>query len=229
MKEQVHDENQSEGNQRLMDEGTRTPSGAPAEPEAPEGVPPKINVRDKRRVRPDDDAPVAPDVANVEEMKVDEMTKAKREAASYLEDLQRLKAEFENYRKRVLREQTEIVERASVGLIHRMLIVLDNFELAVAAAEESRDFDRMLKGVEMVFGELKEVLRAEGLQPIEAKGRHFDPNLHEAALEVAGEGDEPVVAEVLRPGYMFKGRVLRPAMVKVARARSENGGRGETK
>lgn len=147
-----------------------------------------------------------------------EPEKLKAERDGYLEDLQRLKAEFENYRKRILREQTEVVSRASAGLVAALLNVVDNFDLAVAAAEETRDFDKMLRGVEMVYGELKEVLGAEGLQPIDAKGKPFDPTLHEAALEVPGEEDgQPVVAEVLRPGYMFKGRVLRPAMVKVTR------------
>jgi molecular chaperone GrpE len=143
---------------------------------------------------------------------------ARAEAAGYLDDLQRLKAEFDNYRKRIVKEQTSLLERASASLLHRLLPVLDNFELAVASAEESREFDRMLKGIEMVFGELKEVLTAEGLTAIAAKGQAFDPNYHEAALTVDGEEDgEPYVAEELRSGYTYKGRVLRPSMVKVAR------------
>ncbi|MBW3588020.1 MAG: nucleotide exchange factor GrpE [Actinobacteria bacterium] len=153
----------------------------------------------------------------------DELTKAKQQAAAHLDDLLRLKAEFENYRKRIMREQTELVDRASVGLVARLLTVLDNFDLAVASAEESRDFEKMLRGLELVYGELREVLKQEGLQPLEAKGRPFDPNLHEAALEVPGEeSGELVVAEVLRPGYSFKDKVLRPAMVKVTRRSSEN-------
>ena len=153
----------------------------------------------------------------------DELTKAKQEAAAHLDDLLRLKAEFENYRKRVMKEQTELVDRASVGLVFRLLTVLDNFDLAVASAEESRDFEKMLRGLELVYGELREVLKHEGLQALEAKGKPFDPNLHEAALEVPGdESGELVVAEVLRPGYSFKGKVLRPAMVKVTRRNSEN-------
>ena len=147
-----------------------------------------------------------------------ELEAARAEAASYREDLQRLKAEFDNYRKRIVKEQTGLVERASASLLHRLLPVLDNFELAVASAEETREFDRMLKGIEMVYGELKEVLAAEGLTPIAAKGRAFDPNYHEAALQVDGEDDgEPYVADELRSGYTYKGRVLRPSMVKVAR------------
>ena len=161
--------------------------------------------------------PAAP--AKVEANPLESQLEAARaEAAGYLDDLQRMKAEFDNYRKRIVKEQTGLVERASAGLLYRLLPVLDNFELAVASAEESREFDRMLKGIEMVFGELKEVLNAEGLSTIAAKGQAFDPNYHEAALTVDGEDDgEPYVAEELRSGYTYKGRVLRPSMVKVAR------------
>ena len=146
----------------------------------------------------------------------EELAKAREEAAGYREDLQRLKAEFDNYRKRTIKEQSRLVENAAVRLIAELLGVMDDFELAVAAAEETRDFDRMLKGVEMVYGELKEVLGAAGLEPIDAKGKPFDPMLHEAALEAPGDGSGVnVVTEVLRNGYKFKGSVLRPAMVKV--------------
>ena len=149
---------------------------------------------------------------------VSELDLIRQERDSHLDDLQRLKAEFENYRKRVMREQTELVERSSAALLAHLLGVLDNFDLAVAAAEETKDFDKMLKGVELVYGELKEVLGANGLETIDAKNKPFDPNLHEAAIEVGGAEDgELVVAEVLRPGYLLKGRVLRPAMVKVTR------------
>lgn len=154
---------------------------------------------------------------------VDELAVAQAKAAEHLGDLQRLQADFANYRKRVLREQTELVERAAAHLVNRLLSVLDSFDLAVAAAEETKDFERMLRGVEMVLGELKEVLKAEGLETIPAEHQPFDPNLHEAALEVPGDEDgEMYVAGVLRPGYVLKGRILRPAMVKVSRRRVED-------
>lgn len=202
---------------------------------------PRIRINDRRRVRPEDvdDAegrpqeepdegravgergdPEPPPAPTPEGREGSDLETARDEAAAYLDDLKRLKAEFENYRKRVVKEQTEVIERATIGLIGRLLGVLDNFELAGAAAEESRDFERMLKGVEMVFGELKEVLASEGLERLDAKGKPFDPNLHEAALEIPGDGsqdDSLVVVEELRPGYTFRGRVLRAAMVKVAR------------
>jgi molecular chaperone GrpE len=141
---------------------------------------------------------------------------AEGKAAEYLEDLRRLKAEFENYRKRVGKEQTRAIDLAAAPVMAKLLEVLDEFELALMAADRSPDFDRFVRGVEMVYAKLTDVLRSEGLEPIEAEGKPFDPARHEALLQADGEGD-PYVADVLRPGYTLKGRVLRPAGVKVAR------------
>jgi molecular chaperone GrpE len=147
-----------------------------------------------------------------------DLAKARAEAESYLDDLRRLQADFDNYRKRTLREQTARAASASQALVTRLLPVLDNFELAVSAAEQSRDFDRMLKGVEMVFGELREVLEGEGLVKIEAEGKPFDPERHEAVIAVEEEDTEPgMVVDIVRAGYELRGKVLRPAMVKVAK------------
>jgi molecular chaperone GrpE len=147
-----------------------------------------------------------------------DLNAARAEAESHLDDLRRLQADFDNYRKRTLREQTARAASASQALVAKLLPVLDNFELAVSAAEQSRDFDRMLKGVEMVFGELREVLQGEGLVKIEAEGKPFDPERHEAVVAVEQEGAEPgTVVDVVRTGYELRGKVLRPAMVKVAK------------
>jgi molecular chaperone GrpE len=149
---------------------------------------------------------------------VADLAAARAEADSYLDDLRRLQADFDNYRKRMLREQTARIASASQGLVAKLLPVLDNFELAVSHAEQSRDFDRMLKGVEMVFGELREVLQGEGLVKLEAEGKPFDPERHEAVVAVEQEGAEPgTVVDVVRTGYELRGKVLRPAMVKVAK------------
>jgi len=147
-----------------------------------------------------------------------DLARARAEAESYLDDLRRLQADFDNYRKRTLREQTARSASASQALVARLLPVLDNFELAVSAAEQSRDFDRMLKGVEMVLGALREVLEGEGLVKIEAEGKPFDPERHEAVIAVEQEGAEPgMVVDIVRAGYELGGKVLRPAMVKVAK------------
>jgi molecular chaperone GrpE len=150
-----------------------------------------------------------------------EVERARAEAAEHLADLQRLKAEFDNYRKRVLREQTQAVELAAGPLVMRLLEVLDEFELALTAAERverTPDMDRFVHGVEIVYAKLMEILKAEGLERIEAEGARFDPELHEALLQGGGPQEgEPYVEDVLRQGYALKGRVIRPAGVKVAR------------
>ncbi len=205
---------------------------------------PRIRVTDKRRVRPDgesaastqDAAPRPPvmdsgpgpvvGVAEPADAAGAELAEAKRQAAEYLDRLQRLTADFDNARKRMLKDQTRAVEMASEAIVARMLEVLDEFQLALMAAEQKPDFDRFLHGVELVYAKLLDILRAEGLERIEAKGRPFDPMRHEALMQ-SGDDDgmgDPVVADVLREGYTLRGRVLRPAGVKVAhRGTSEQG------
>ena len=140
---------------------------------------------------------------------------ARAEAQEYLGHLQRLQAEFDNYRKRVLREQTSAVERAAEPVMRRLLEVLDDFELAILsskgmAGEDQPDLERFEKGVELVYAKLVDALKAEGLERIDAEGQPFDPELHEALMQT-GDGDgDPVVAEVFRPGYTLKGRVDPP-------------------
>jgi molecular chaperone GrpE (heat shock protein) len=147
----------------------------------------------------------------------EELEKARAEAREYLEHLQRLQAEFDNYRKRVLKEQTAAIEMAAEPVMRRLLEVLDEFELALLHANEKPDHERFLKGVELVFAKLVDSLRAEGLERIEAEGQPFDPERHEALMQTGhGEG-EPIVADVLRPGYTLRGRVIRPAGVRVER------------
>jgi molecular chaperone GrpE len=144
-----------------------------------------------------------------------------RERDDFREMSQRLQADFENYRKRVLREQTVLVERAAEGLVEQLLPVLDSFELALANFpdanfEGSGEAGGVRKGIELVHAELLGVLERAGLEPIRALGTPFDPNEHEAVMHDDGDG-EPHVGGVLRTGWRLKGRVLRPAMVKVVR------------
>ncbi len=140
--------------------------------------------------------------------------------------LQHMQADFENLRKRMMRDQQVAIERASEGIVAQLLPVLDNFELAMttfgAEGDHAQlDAEKVRKGIEMVFAEFVSVLEKAGLSRIVAEGTPFDPTQHEAVMEVAREdahgGDEPVVVDIMRSGYVFKGRVLRPAMVKVAR------------
>ena len=191
---------------------------------------PRVKVTDKRRVR---DVEAGAGTAGPQPPVIDpeagpvpgvgdpaggaEAESARQEADEYREHLQRLQAEFDNYRKRVLKEQTRAVEMASEPMVRKLLEVLDEFDLALMAAEQKPDFDRFLHGVELVFAKLTEILRSEGLERIDANGQPFDPTLHEALMQGGEPDGEPFVGDVLRPGYTLKGRVIRPAGVKVTR------------
>jgi molecular chaperone GrpE len=136
---------------------------------------------------------------------------------------QRIQADFENYRKRVARDQAALADRATERLVEALLPALDGLEMAVvslAAADE-----KVRKGVELAVGELASALERHGLTRIADLGVAFDPNEHEAVMQDDGDGD-PRVGAVLRTGYALNGRVLRPAMVKVDRS---NGGGPEEK
>jgi molecular chaperone GrpE len=182
---------------------------------------PRVRVTDKRRVKVDDSVDDSVESSAAAEPRApgttDDLDAARSEAAELREHLQRLAAEFDNYRKRVLKEQTRAVEMASEPLVRRLLEVLDEFDLALMAAEQRPDFDRFLHGVELVYAKLKDSLRSEGLERIEAEGKPFDPTLHEALMQGGGGDGEPVVGDVLRPGYTLRGKVIRPAGVKVVR------------
>jgi molecular chaperone GrpE len=169
---------------------------------------PEVRVVDKRKLttEPVEEA----EATSAEDEQARALDEARAQAGSYLEDLKRLKAEFENYRKRMLKEQTSMIERASAAVVERLLPILDNFELALMAADRTKDYESMVRGVEMVYGELLEVLKREGLERIESLHRPFDPELHEAVMHAEGEGDEIVVLDEMRPGYKLGGRVIRP-------------------
>lgn len=145
----------------------------------------------------------------------------REEQRDYLDDLRRLQAEFDNYRKRMMKDQTAVAARATARLIERLLPVLDNFERAVDHGEAG-------PGVQLVFNELRTTLEREGLEEIPAAGQRFDPNVHEA---VSSQDDpdvsEPVVRQVFRRGYRFGDQVLRPAMVAVARPTEPDEGQQE--
>ena len=127
----------------------------------------------------------------------------------YKELAQRVQADFENYKKRVLKQQTEYLERAAEHLVEKLLPVLDTADLAVAHDEGNASLHQ-------VMAALLEALGKEGLERIDPIGRPFDPNEHDAVMHEPGDdGEQPTVSEVMRAGYRWKGRVLRPAMVKV--------------
>jgi molecular chaperone GrpE len=157
-------------------------------------------------------AATEPDAAAALETDLDRLLGERDEMRALAQQIQ---ADFENYRKQALRRETDIVERASQSLVEKLLPVLDSFEAAVAQLGADTDAG-VRKGVELVFSQLVGVLESAGLERIDSDGAAFDPNEHEAVLHEDGDG-EPVVAETMRTGYRLKGRVLRPAMVKVSK------------
>jgi molecular chaperone GrpE len=137
-----------------------------------------------------------------------------RERDSYLADLQRVAADFDNYRKRVARDQASLVARAHERLVEELLPVLDDLERALQAAEEHEEA-KLEDGVRLVYRNLKDALTREGLEEIAVDGR-FDPHLHEALLTQPSDAEEGSVLDVVQKGYRLGDRVLRPARVVVA-------------
>lgn len=129
----------------------------------------------------------------------------------------RAQADFDNFRRRTIKEKEELGQYASMKLISELLPVVDNFERAIAASSSNSDYESLVKGVDMIFRQLSQTLDAEGLKPINAVGEPFNPEFHQAIMQVeSDEYEEGIVVEEVQKGYMLKEKVLRPAMVKVS-------------
>ena len=135
-----------------------------------------------------------------------ELARIGAERDDYLDALRRLQADFDNYRKRVAKEAAATFEKGAERLTEKLLPVLDTADLAIAHGGG--------EAIRQVWGALFDVLAKEGLERLDPEGQPFDPTEHDAVLHEDGDGG-PVVDDVLRAGYRFKGRLLRPAMVKV--------------
>ena len=150
----------------------------------------------------------------VVEEEVDALAEVTRERDVYLDDLQRLKAEFDNYRKRAARDQESLVARAHERLVKELLPVLDDLGRALEAAEQHEEA-KLEDGVRLVHRQLSDVLAKEGLTEIETDGA-FDPHVHEALLAQPSDAEPGTVIEVLQKGYRLGDHVLRPARVIIA-------------
>jgi molecular chaperone GrpE len=129
----------------------------------------------------------------------------------------RAQADFDNFRRRTLKEKEELAQYASLKLVGQLLPVLDNFQRALQTGGEGAESGSFAKGVDMIYRQLSQVLEAEGLKPMEVVGQPFDPELHQAIMQVESEEYEAgTVVEVIQPGYRLKDKVIRPAMVKVS-------------
>lgn len=151
-----------------------------------------------------------------------EYLKLKEEAAKaqeYWDRLLRLQADFENTRKRLERDKQEFIRFANEGMILELLNVLDDLERTVELAQSKHeDLPTFLKGVEMVLAHLYEMLKEQGIKPIEAEGKIFDPNYHEALMQVENNDlPEHTIVEELQKGYTLNGRVVRTTKAKVSK------------
>ena len=153
------------------------------------------------------DAPVPPDRADLQ-----------RERDDYYDRWLRKTAEFDNYRRRVEKERREQADQSVLELLEELLSVVDDFDRALTV-DAGQGGEAYQKGVELIHAKLHEMLKKRGVRPIDALGADFDPNVHQAVMhEVSPEHREGEVIGELRKGYMLGDRLLRPAMVKVAKA-----------
>jgi molecular chaperone GrpE len=149
-----------------------------------------------------------------EEAPVDELTLVSQERDEYLDALQRLKAEFDNYRKRVARDQQELAARAHERLVKELVPILDDLERALEAAAEHEEA-QLEEGVRLVHRSLGDLLAREGLTEVQTAGK-FDPHTQEALLSQPSDEEEGSVIQVLQKGYSLGDRVLRPARVVIS-------------
>lgn len=188
--EQEQDLKQDADDQAQEADGKKTPDQAQEEP--------KTKDEGQKSESPDD---------------ADQKETSAEDAEDQNEKYIRLMADFQNYKRRVEKEKSEIYDYANQKILAELLTVLDNFERALAqeCADEAYE-----KGMEMIFKQFREVLEKSGLEEIEAQGKEFDPNFHHAVMtDSSDEYESGQVTDVLQKGYTLHGKVVRPAMVKV--------------
>jgi len=145
-----------------------------------------------------------------------EIKQLKKEKEELRDQFLRKLAETENLKKRLDREKTDYLQYSLSEFLLELLVVLDNFERALSAAEQAADGKTFREGIELIFRMYQNILFKKGVQPIEIKDGAFDPNFHHAmATEESDQVKDPEVAEVLQKGYMLHNRLLRPSMVRV--------------
>ncbi|MDF1597262.1 MAG: nucleotide exchange factor GrpE [Acidimicrobiia bacterium] len=150
-----------------------------------------------------------------EQVLLSAIAQAQADASAYLDDLQRVAADFDNYRKRTQRDLSLSIERAAERVVERVLPVLDTFDAALATGAETPAEQKLLSGMLSTRDQLLDLLKAEGLEVIPTTGEPFNPEVHEAMMATGGGSDAIVVASEMRKGYTLKGKVIRAALVSV--------------
>lgn len=144
-----------------------------------------------------------------------EVATARADAQSYLDDLRRVAADFDNFRKRATREQQQTIDRAAERVVRELLPVLDSFDAALSIEPSTETEEKLLGGMRSTHAQLMDALAKEGLEPIPTWDEPFDPELHEAVMTVGDGSGRLVVHEELRRGYRLRGRLLRAALVSL--------------
>ena len=187
--------------------------------ESKENQNPELSEAEQRRRRSTTSLPSEAAVAAPAEEaeSEDEVARLQADLDRFRDLAMRSQADFENYKKRCAREKDEAVKYANRDLLERLVVIVDNFELGLAAAREQGEESPIYSGMSVVLKQLNDFLAENGLQPIEAVGEKFDPNQHEAiAHEPSAEVPEETVLRQVRRGYRFKDRLLRPTTVVVS-------------
>ena len=146
-----------------------------------------------------------------------ELELKENELKKYIDTAQRLKAEFDNYKKRTSKEKSQLYVDITADIVSRVIPILDNLERALSSTYESKDFDTLAEGIELIIKQFKEILKKEGVEEIKAEGEKFDPNLHDAVMHVEDDSiGENTVMEVFQKGYKIDDKIVRHSVVKVA-------------
>lgn len=147
----------------------------------------------------------------------EELEQLRKQADENYQRLLRNQADFDNFRRRARQEKEELAKYASQKLVENLIPIIDNFDRALQTSKETQDFDGLIKGIDMVFRQFEGILKNEGVSPIESVGQPFNPEFHQAIMQVeSDEYEEGFVVEEVQKGYVLNDRVIRPAMVKVS-------------
>ena len=202
-----------ESSKEAADAGTEDNASGETEEGAEEGEPGGIPITDG-------DEEAAPEKKRFFKKKDKEKKKDSREQRieELTDRLQRLMAEFDNYRKRTEKEKAAMYDMGASATIEKLLPVLDNFERGLASVPEEQKTSSVYVGMDMIYKQMIKVLTDMGVEPIDAAGKEFDPNLHNAVMQTESEElPENTVAQELQKGYTYKGTVIRHSMVSVVK------------
>jgi molecular chaperone GrpE len=199
----THDKAQNEAREIVGDESRNEPQDAPEMVEAQAGEP-----------EVETEIVLAEDLHAVQ----NELQESRLKASEYLEGWQRTLADFSNYKKRVDRDQAQVYLNAAGAIIKRFIEVLDDMDRALKNRPQDGEGAVWANGIELIYRKLISILENEGVKAMDLQGQVFDPNLHEAiTLEESADHESGQIIEVLQQGYMLGDRVLRPALVRVAK------------